>query len=87
MEESCDQFGSWEEASQVGNEALRQFLQTSSDFFTRTRRCDTPPEPRSEETRDKLTGTPVESVVMLTVVPDVIIEEPTDRTSSPLIPA
>jgi hypothetical protein len=67
VEESRDQFGSWEEASQVGNEALRQFLQASSDFFMRTRPFDTSPEPRSEE-RNRLTGTPVESVVALTVV-------------------
>jgi hypothetical protein len=29
VEESHGQFGSWEEASQVGNEALKQFLQAS----------------------------------------------------------
>ena len=29
MEESCGEFGSWEEASQVGNKALKQFLQAS----------------------------------------------------------
>jgi hypothetical protein len=29
VEESRGEFGSWEEASQVGNEALKQFLQAS----------------------------------------------------------
>ena len=29
MEESRGEFGSWEEASQVGNKALKQFLQAS----------------------------------------------------------
>jgi len=29
LKESCGEFGSWEEASQVGNKALRQFLQAS----------------------------------------------------------
>src|SRR5580704_4085459 len=29
VEESRGEFGSWEEASQVGNKALRQFLQAS----------------------------------------------------------
>ena len=29
VEESRGQFGSWEEASQVGNKALKQFLQAS----------------------------------------------------------
>jgi hypothetical protein len=45
VEESRGDFASWEEASQVGNKALRQLLQASQSrpvrqFFTRPRRGD-----------------------------------------------
>jgi hypothetical protein len=49
VEESRGQFGSWEEASQVGKKALNQFLQArqfapcSSDFLQGPWRRDTPP--------------------------------------------
>jgi hypothetical protein len=72
VEESCGEFGSWEEASQVGNKALKQFLQAlipTRSSSTEPRRAATPCRgSRSEEARSGLAGIPVESVVAVTVL-------------------
>ena len=70
MEESCGEFGSWEEASQVGNKALKfagELIPPRSSV-TEPRRGNTLPRRRSEEARSGLAGIPVESVVALTVL-------------------
>jgi hypothetical protein len=72
VEESCGEFGSWEEASQVGNKALKQFLQVSYSRPVHQLRSPGAATPcrgsRSEEARIGLAGIPVESVVALTVL-------------------
>jgi hypothetical protein len=71
VEESRGQFGSWEEASQVGNKALKQFLQRANPelFINKARGAATPRRGlRSDEARNGIIGIPVESTVALTVL-------------------